>query len=255
MMKAISIWALLALHDSVSALTSNFCSGKSAASKLSTTSGLKEKRRTSKTYHHKKRRKSIVCPEPEADLDMDRREAAFAMIGQLWASGAVLSSLVSMPGEATAVYGADATIALPNMMEAIDNRINKQCLVESLGNRECLVYLDPDKKIYKGADINILVERLEKSTAALAEIPSLVAEKKWSKVNSVLTGPMGSLGMTMDSLSKMSENEEMLCSLEKIVKNDLYAIAAATNRKNAEEILKCHEKATADLIAYAKALS
>jgi len=72
-----------------------------------------------------------VCPEPEADLDMDRREAAFAMIGQLWASSVVVSSVVSMPEEANAVYGADATIALPNMMEAIDNRINKQCLVES----------------------------------------------------------------------------------------------------------------------------
>jgi len=98
------------------------------------------------------------------------------------------------------------------------------------------VYLDPNKKIYKGAYINILAERLEKSTAALAEIPSLVTEKKWSKVNSVLTGPMGSLGMTMDSLSK------------------LYAIAAATNRNNADDVLKCHEKATKDLIAYAKAL-
>ena len=60
----------------------------------------------------------------------------------------------------------------------------------------------------------------------------------------------------MDQLSKMSENEEQLCSLEKAVKNDLYAIvAAAADRKNGDLILKLYEKATNDLGAYATALS
>ena len=60
----------------------------------------------------------------------------------------------------------------------------------------------------------------------------------------------------MDQLSKMSENEEQLCSLEKAVKNDLYAIvAAAADRKNGDLILKLYEKATNDLGACATALS
>ena len=66
---------------------------------------------------------------------------------------------------------------------------------------------------------------------------------------------MGSLGQTMDQLSKLSENEEELCKLEKVVKTDLYAIAAAADKKNGEQILKMQEKATSDLVAYAKALS
>lgn len=54
----------------------------------------------------------------------------------------------------------------------------------------------------------------------------------------------------------MSENEEQLCSLEKAVKNDLYAIvAAAADRKNGDLILKLYEKATNDLGACATALS
>jgi len=62
----------------------------------------------------------------------------------------------------------------------------------------------------------------------------------------------------MDQLSEMSENEEQLCSLEKAVKNDLYAIvaaAAAADRKNGDLILKLYEKVLNDLVAYATALS
>lgn len=213
------------------------------------------RRRPTQLSDDKKKRKCDICPEPEIDLDMDRREAAFAMLGQILATGTGAASIFASPQEADAVYGADANIAIPNMMEDMNNRINSQCLVESLGNRECLVYLDPAKKIYKGADINVLLERFEKASAALAQIPSLVSEKKWSKVNAVLTGPMGTLGSTMDKLSKLSENEEDLCRLEKIVKNDLYGIAAAAERKNGAQILQLHEKATIDLVSYAEALS
>lgn len=66
---------------------------------------------------------------------------------------------------------------------------------------------------------------------------------------------MGSLGLTMDKLSKMSDNEEQLCALEKQVKTDLYAIAAAEDKKSVDQVLKLHEKATRDLVTYAKALN
>ena len=103
----------------------------------------------------------------------------------------------------------------------------------------------------------MLLQRLDKMPVSLSEIPGRVGEKKWSKVTDILTGPMCSLGSTMDQLSEMSENEEQLCSLEKAVKNDLYAIiaAAAADRKNGDLILKLYEKATNDLGACATALS
>ena len=65
---------------------------------------------------------------------------------------------------------------------------------------------------------------------------------------------MNPLGVTMDKLSKLSADEEKCCRLEKIVKNDLYAIVSAVERKQSDEILKFHKKATEDLVAYAKAL-
>ncbi len=226
---------------------------------MSTDLNLENRRNGQQFQAGRQKLKFNPCPEPELDLDMDRREATFALLGQLWATttGVIASvALLSSPQPSEAVYGADANIAVPNVMEGINNRVNQQCLVESLGNRECLVYLDPEKKIYKGADAQVLVERLEKAIAALAEVPMLVSEKKWSKVTGVITGPMGSLGRTMDQLSKLCEDEAQLklIGLEKSIKTDLYAIAAAAEKKNGEQILKFHEKATQDLIAYAKAL-
>ena len=44
------------------------------------------------------------------------------------------------------------------------------------------------------------------------------------QVQGVITGPMGSLGTTMDTLSKMSENEELLCQIEKRIKNSLVCV-------------------------------
>ena len=125
-----------------------------------------------------------LCPEPD-DIEMDRREAAFAMIGAIWSSSVIPSVVLSSGAQsAEAVYGTDANIAMPNVMEGISNRVNQQCLVESLGNRDCLVYLDPENKLYKGADGKELVERLEQSAESLSTIPALVAERKWSKVRS-----------------------------------------------------------------------
>jgi len=201
--------------------------------------------------------KCEICPESH---EVDRREATFAMIGTMWSAGilpsAVISTFtaISSPEAAEAVYGADAKIEVPNVMDNINNRVNQQCLVESLGNRECLVYLDPDNKLYQGAESKILVERLEAATAALALIPALVLEKKWSKIQGILTGPMNPLGVTMDKLSKMSNNEEQCCKLEKIVKQDLYAIASAVERKQGDQILELQKKATVDLVSYANSL-
>ena len=48
-------------------------------------------------------------------------------------------SLVGRPSRASAVYGADAKIEIPDVIQGMSDRTNKQCLVESLGNRECLV--------------------------------------------------------------------------------------------------------------------
>mmetsp|Transcript_9169 Transcript_9169/g.10998 ORF Transcript_9169/g.10998 Transcript_9169/m.10998 type:complete len:249 (-) Transcript_9169:55-801(-) len=195
------------------------------------------------------KRRCNPCPEPVSDdIDMDRREALFAAAGMMWAT------TTGMPSAAHAVYGADAQLELPNPLESMTKRVDQQCLVETLGNRECLVYLDPANKLYQGADSQVLLERLEKASEALATMPELIEAKKWTKVVGVMTGPMGSLGMIMEQLCKLDENSASSAALAKKVKTDLYAINSYVERKDPVKALENHEKATKDLVAFAKSL-
>lgn len=196
----------------------------------------------------KNKKKCSRCPEPlDDDIDMDRREAAFAMLGSLWA-------MTTSPHVATAVYGADANIEIPNVVEGITRRTNEQCLVESLGTRQCLVYLDPANKLYQQPDTQVLLERIDKASASLATIPTLVQNKKWSQVNGVLTGPLGNLVLTMQQLSKLSDNYSQATNLAKQVKGDIIEIGQASDRKQGDKALAFYQKATDDLVSFVNSL-
>jgi hypothetical protein len=176
---------------------------------------------------------------------MDRREAAFAMLGAIWAT-------TSAPAYAT--YGQDAKIELPNPVQDMARRTNEQCLVESLGNRQCLVYLDPANKLYQKPDNQVLLQRIDKASASLATIPALAQAKKWSQVNGVLTGPLGQLVLTMQGLAKQSENTIEAMAIAKKVKGDIIDIGQASDKKLGNKVLEYHQKATDDLVAFIKSL-
>ena len=68
---------------------------------------------------------------------VNRRLAMLAMICHC-AGGTV--SMTMSPSVANAVYGSDAKMTFPDPIQSMSDRAGKQCLVESLGTRECLVY-------------------------------------------------------------------------------------------------------------------
>ena len=76
----------------------------------------------------------------------------------------------------------------------------------------------------------------------------------FEQILGILTGPMGSLGVTLDKLSNTSDNKDELHGLEKKLKNDLYSIAAAAERKQGDDVIANHKKATKHIVAYASAL-
>jgi hypothetical protein len=178
---------------------------------------------------------------------MDRREAVYAMLGSLLA-------IFSVPAAASAARGQDAKIELPNPIESMSKRVTGQCLVETLGNRECLVYLDPANKLYQGADTSVLLLRIEKASEALASVPKLIESRKWSQITGILTGPMGTLVTTMNELVKLSENKSETAMLAKTTKEALIAIGQFADKKQCEKALEAHESATQNLVAFVKSL-
>lgn len=57
-------------------------------------------------------------------------------------AGLVFSVALANPCLSNAAYGDSAQILIPDVVQGISDRTNKQCLVESLGNRECLGKFD-----------------------------------------------------------------------------------------------------------------
>jgi len=164
-------------------------------------------------------------------------------------------SLVGRPSRASAVYGADAKIEIPDVIQGMSDRTNKQCLVESLGNRECLVYLDPDNQLYKGSEVPLLLERLNGSMNALQDIPTYIETKQWNKVIGVMTGPMGNLSLTMNELVKAKDDNDISkakCkSLSIEIRNDLYAISGAADRKQVKDAMVSFQRAEEKLNKFA----
>ncbi len=215
--------------------------------------------RGSHYFGNAKRKPGCRCPEDEENYHddereslEDRREALFAAMGGLWAvatTASASSAVLGFPETSLATAGTDANMAFPDVVGGMNDRATKQCLVESLGNRECLVYkeTDPDKLLYKGANAQILLDRTKKATAALREIPALVEKKKWNDVNGILIGPMGELSSTMTLLCG---DDAAKTKLARKVKEDLFAMGTATTQRQQDVILKFHAAATKDLAKF-----
>ena len=159
-------------------------------------------------------------------------------------------ALISGPTVVNARYGDDAKMLIPDVVQGMADRTNKQCLVESLGNRECLVYIDPENQLYKGSDGKLLFERLAQSVDALKHIPDYVGKKQWSNVESTLTGKMGNLSFTMNEFGKLSEDDyvkEKIKALSVEVRNELYSIQGGCSRKSQSEAMKSYDKAVLKL--------
>jgi hypothetical protein len=216
----------------------------------------------------KKKKKRCLCPDPdelfeedgteegEASID-SRREAMFAMMGSLWAMTATTTTAFTNPSPANAVAGTDAKMAFPDVLQGMADRNTKQCLVESLGNRECLVYQeDEEKLLYKGADAKVLLQRVQTASTALQTIPPLVETKQWSKITGVLTGPMGQLSATLGLLVGLAEEGARDKAKQKAqkVKQDLFSMGTATTNRQTAEILKYQKLATEDLAVFLKSL-
>merc|ERR1719416_38322 len=212
----------------------------SLESKSNIQQSLKHKQKPYKNQFNSNKECTHRCPEPKEDLDLDRREAMFATLGSIWS----ITTGISSPSNS--IYGEDAKIQVPDMLGGMNDRVNQQCLVESLGNRECLVYLDPEKKLYEGPDNQSLLTQLEDSIIALNSLPDLITTKKWSKVSNVLTGPMGLLIGTMRKLSDGGGDDDDDVLVKK-VKEDLYGINGAIERKDMEKALVWQGRAVDDL--------
>jgi len=79
----------------------------------------------------------------------------------------------------------------------------------------------------------------------------MAKEKKWSQVQGILLGPLGTLVMTMNALSKDANTAEAKAAAGK-VKGDIIIIGQEATRKSDVGVIKAVEMAQKDLEIFAK---
>lgn len=154
-------------------------------------------------------------------------------------------SFVGNSRPALAKYGDSTNIELPSY---IDFLIEKNSVV------------DETKVLYKGADPSVLLKRLQEANAKLTDIPTLAEQKKWSQIQGILTGPLGTFSQTLNQIatatttpSESSSSRQNVDAAVKKLKTDLIEIGQAANQKNGPLCGAKSRQATQDLESFVKA--
>ncbi|KAL9190683.1 hypothetical protein ACHAXT_000389 [Thalassiosira profunda] len=153
--------------------------------------------------------------------------------------GFIIASAASIiPSAANADYGKSSNIVMPNYIEYL---IEKNA--EGTNTADML---------YKGPDPETQLRRIGEAGNRLPEIAALAEEKKWSQIQGIITGPLGTLLQTMNSVASIAGTKEATAAA-KVVKADLLEIGAAAGKKDSAACTKAAGKAEADLEKFVKA--
>mmetsp|Transcript_25137 Transcript_25137/g.59306 ORF Transcript_25137/g.59306 Transcript_25137/m.59306 type:complete len:252 (+) Transcript_25137:149-904(+) len=154
----------------------------------------------------------------------------------------LVAATITAPSSAYAKYGEGTSMELPSY---IDYLIEKNTAA------------DNSEALYKGADPATVLRRLAESESRLGEIRGLAEQKKWSQINGIITGPLGTLSSTMSQivsivLTSPTTSPKKIKQVQEIVKKvkaDIISIGQAASRKDTEECTKQSANASNDLKA------
>ena len=169
------------------------------------------------------------------DFVTDRRRLMLASKFMLATSilGTVISS-EPLTKEAHAAYGDGSNIALPSYIDFLIEK-NKQ--------------IDPSTFLYQGADRDIQIQRIGTAVSKLQTIPGIVQSKKWSQVQGVITGPLGTLISTMNQIGGTNKDAQRIISKVKV---DLFSIGQCATTKNESACIAATEATLNDLNDFVK---
>jgi dsRNA-specific ribonuclease len=144
----------------------------------------------------------------------------------------IAGALVGMGMTANAKYGESSNLELPSY---IDYLIEKNT--------------QPDRSaaLYQGIDSTTLLRRLSEVETRLQEVPNLAQQRKWTQINGLVTGPLGTLSMTLNQIAAVPNASSKTKYFIKQIKSDVLGIGQAASKKNAEGCSKQAALASQDL--------
>jgi hypothetical protein len=157
----------------------------------------------------------------------------------LIASTAFVASL-STSNPALAKYGEGSNLELPSYIDY---------LIEKNSANEAKVEA---KVLYKGTDPSVLLRRLKEAEKRLGDIPALAEQKKWSQIQGVLTGPLGTFSQTLNQIATRDSSPKVQDASKKL-KSAIIEIGQAASRKNGDACTAKVQQASQDLEVFVKA--
>jgi hypothetical protein len=103
--------------------------------------------------------------------------------------------------------------------------------------------------LYKGADPQVVLQRLTSAVTRMEEIPSLVASKKWSAIQGVLTN-----FELVKTLNQLAEGNADALKRIPVIKDEMYAMASGAERKQGDVVLQHFEIAKNKLKEFVQSL-
>jgi hypothetical protein len=135
---------------------------------------------------------------------------------------------------AHAAYGDSTNIELPSYIDFLIEK-NKQA--------------DPSSFLYQGADRDAQLNRLKTAISYLETLPAVIRSRKWSQVQGIITGPLGTLTATMRQISESNKEAQKIAAK---VKLDLFNVGLFSTSKDVVGCLAASEAALLDLVEFVK---
>lgn len=178
---------------------------------------------------------NIVCDRVEAwAINLSSVKKCDALSRRSFVAALVAVSGISQLGQpVVASYGDSSNIELPSYIAFLEEKNKSK---------------DPSTFLYQGNDEEILFKRLIEASTKLALIPSLAEQRKWSQIQGVLTGPLGTLAITLNQIASQSPPQVMVAA--KKVKEDVIAISLAAQKKSESGCMSGTKAASDDLQAF-----
>jgi hypothetical protein len=185
-----------------------------------------ERRDTPSSFRFQERQKfplvlSVHRPRsgsfPPSDLPRPASRRTF--IVSTYSFGLIAGALVGKCMTAHAKYGESSNIELPNYIDYLIEK-NSQS--------------DPTAALYQGIDSTTLLKRLSEAEKRLQEVPKLAQEQKWTEINGLVTGPLGTLSMTLNQIAGIPNASSKTKGFVKQIKSHVLGIGQAASKKDAE---------------------
>lgn len=174
----------------------------------------------------------LHSPSQGSDVELSSTLSRRAVFG---ATGVLAGTFFVGSSPAWAKYGSSSNMELPNYIEYL---VEKNSQGANQG-----------KALYKGADPIVLLRRLQEADSRLQEVPKLAEARKWSQIQGLLTGPLGTLSQTLNQIATPDSDPKVQGASKKL-KADLIAIGQGASKKSDTACIANAQAASKDLVSF-----